>query len=85
MSSELHKFKDTSLNKKENFLNAEVIDFPLEKNESNLQNLDSKNLSFWKLHDKSYINEDGDQLKAVVGICFMLTVLALLGLYSNLL
>ena len=82
MSSELHKYIETSL-KKKNLLNAEVISFPQEKQADDLINFDTNKLGFWKLYDESYKNEDGDQLKAVIGICFMFSVLILLGLYSS--
>ena len=32
MSSEVHKYIETALEKKENLLNAELINFPKEKN-----------------------------------------------------
>ena len=76
MSSELHKYIETSIRKKEDILNAEVINFPSEKkiNES-LHN----DFSFQSLKDKSNI----DQLRTVVGICFMFVALILMGIYSN--
>ena len=40
---------------------------------------------YWKLYDKTNINEDGDQLKAVTGICLVLGVFSFIGLYSSLL
>tara|TARA_B100000963_G_scaffold125134_1_gene109132 strand:- start:282 stop:536 length:255 start_codon:yes stop_codon:yes gene_type:complete len=82
MSSELHKYIETSL-KKKNLLNAEVISFPQEKQTDDSMDFDTNKLGFWKLYDKSYKNEDGDQLKAVIGICFMFSVLILVGLYSS--
>ncbi len=84
MSSEVHKYIETALEKNKNLLNAEVINFPSENKMSEQDFLKSKNSSFWKLYDKSSLQEDGDQLKAVVGICFMFTTLILIGLYSNL-
>ena len=51
--------------------------FIVEKNQIKLD-------THWKLYDKSNAQETGDQLKAVIGICFMFSVLLLLGLYSNL-
>ncbi len=80
MSSELQKFIETSINKREKLLNAEVISFPNESKTENQIKLDTH----WKLYDKSNAQETGDQLKAVIGICFMFSVLLLLGLYSNL-
>ena len=80
MSSELQKFIETSINKREKLLNAEVISFPSETKTEN----QTKLVTHWKLYDKSNAQETGDQLKAVIGICFMFSVLLLLGLYSSL-
>ena len=82
MSSELHKYIETSL-KKKNLLNADVISFPQDKHLNKPTDFDNNKLGFWKLYDKSHKNEDGDQLRAVIGICFMFTVLILVGLYSS--
>ena len=71
MSSELQKYIETSINKREKLLNAEVINFPNENKTENQTKLDNH----WKLYDKSNAQENGDQLKAVIGICFMLSVL----------
>ena len=83
MSSEVHKHIEESLEKNKNLFNAELIDFP-----GNKKMKISKNLTFdmnktWKLYDKSNINEDGDQLKAVMGICLMISALTIMGLYSS--
>jgi len=80
MSSEVHKYIETAIKKKENLLNAEVINFPNDQKLSEFKNLNSNQTSFWKINDKS----NDDQLRAVVGICFMFGTLILLGLYSNL-
>ena len=77
MSSELYKHIETSIKRNENLLKAQVINFPKEKN-INLNNI--SDINEWKINDKS----NSDQLKAVRGICFMLGVLVLAGLYSNL-
>tara|TARA_Y100001935_G_C17236742_1_gene473434 strand:+ start:356 stop:622 length:267 start_codon:yes stop_codon:yes gene_type:complete len=87
MSSEVHKYIEASLEEKEKMLYAEVINFPAENAENKVEKFQDKNLKqlkFWKLYDKSYSNENGDQLRTVVGICFMFSVLFLLGLYSSL-
>ena len=84
MSSEVHKYIEASIEKKEKLLYADVIDFPNEKKNQELENKNLNHKGFWKLYDKAYSSEDRDQLKAVVGICFMFSVLFLLGLYSNL-
>ena len=77
MSSELHKYIETSIKKKENILNAEVINFPNDKKLNESQNND---FNFWSIKDKSNL----DQLRAIIGICFMFTALILMGIYSNL-
>ena len=82
MSLKIQKYIETSLDNKESLYNAEVINFPAEKKANNNKVL--KNNYTWKLYDKTNLEEDGDQLKAVIGICFMLSVLVLVGLYSNL-
>ena len=79
MSSEVHKYIEDRLEKNANLFNAEVINFP------NYVKVDSVKISkakidkFWKINDIS----NNDQLKAVVGICFMLGALIVMGLYSN--
>jgi len=84
MSSEIHKYIEKSLEREDNFLNAELIDFPNHKRAEILKNLSVKHQNTWKLYDKSNEGEDGDQLKAVIGICFIIGVLIITGLYSNL-
>ena len=80
MSSEVHKYIETAIKKRGNLLNAEVINFPNDQKLSEFKNLNSNQTSFWKINDKS----NDDQLRTVVGICFMFGTLILLGLYSNL-
>ena len=79
MSSEIHKYIETSIEKKQNLFRAEVISFPNEKKNNKFESLESNGRNFWEISDKS--NED--QLRAITGICFMFGVLILLGLYSN--
>jgi len=80
MSSEIHKYIETSLEKKQNLFNASVINFPSDKklNKNDTFNFNTGN--FWNIGDET----NKDQLKAVTGICFMLGVLTIIGLYSNL-
>ena len=80
MSSEIHKYIETSLEKKQNLFNSSVINFPSDKklNKNDIFNIDTGN--FWNIGDES----NKDQLKAVTGICFMLGTLTIIGLYSNL-
>ena len=80
MSSELHKYIESSIKKKESLYNAEVINFPNDKKinkDKNFQDLESE---LWSINNKS----NADQLRAVVGICFIFSALVLMGLYSNL-
>tara|TARA_B100000902_G_C26594174_1_gene567310 strand:+ start:268 stop:513 length:246 start_codon:yes stop_codon:yes gene_type:complete len=80
MSSELHKYIETSIEKKTSLLNAEVIDFPNDKKEDEIKNFIDNSNYYWKIDDKS----NDDQFKAVIGICFMFGTLLVIGLYSNL-
>ncbi len=80
MSSELHEYIETAIDKKENLLNAKIINFPNEKNFNDSVSLELNKHNHWNIKDESNI----DQLKAVTGICFMIGILTILGLYSNL-
>ena len=79
MSSEIHKYIETAIDRKKNLLNAEIIDFPSDYEKNNKKNLVLNSNTFWKITDKS----NNDQLKAVTGICFILAILTIAGLYSN--
>ena len=79
MSSEIHKYIETAIDSKKNLLNAEIIDFPNDYEKSNKRNLVLNSNTFWKITDKS----NNDQLKAITGICFVLAILTITGLYSN--
>ena len=79
MSSEIHKYIETAIDRKKNLLNAEIIDFPTDYEKNNKTNLVLNSKTFWKITDKS----NNDQLKAVTGICFVLAILTMAGLYSN--
>ena len=79
MSSEIHKYIETAIDSKKNLLNAEIIDFPTDYEKKNKTNLVLNSNTFWKITDKS----NNDQLKAVTGICFVLAILTIAGLYSN--
>tara|TARA_B100000902_G_C26653565_1_gene594959 strand:+ start:206 stop:451 length:246 start_codon:yes stop_codon:yes gene_type:complete len=80
MSSEVHKYIEDALDKNKNLFNAQVISFPNDKTINESEDIKTKNDMFWKISDKS----NDDQLKAVVGICFMFGTLLVVGLYSNL-
>tara|TARA_B100001027_G_scaffold143072_1_gene99674 strand:+ start:376 stop:609 length:234 start_codon:yes stop_codon:yes gene_type:complete len=74
MSSEVQKYIETALDKKKDLFEAEVINFPI--------NQKLNNFNSWQLYNKSDLKEDGDQLRAVTGICFTFLILTILGLYS---
>ena len=80
MSAEIHKYIENALDKQDVLFNAEVTNHLKEKNlyKSELKKLDNQNV--WKINDES----NYDQLKTVIGICFMLGSLTVMGLYSNL-
>ena len=80
MSSEIHKHIEEALDKKENLFNARVINFPNEVKINNSNNSKSKNNNFWRISDES----NSDQLKAVIGVCFMFGTLIVMALYSTL-
>ncbi len=80
MSSELHKYIETAIKKKDNLFSANVIDFPNDKKENNSKYFkELHQTNFWRISDKSNI----DQLRAVIGVCFMFITLIIMGLYSN--
>ena len=80
MSSEVHKYIETAIDKKQNLFNADVINFPNDKKIITNQNLKEYKSNYWKISDES----NYDQFKAVAGICFMFAALIIMGLYSNL-
>ena len=80
MSSEIHKHIEEALDKKENLFNARVINFPNEIKIDTSNDSKSKDNNFWRISDKS----NSDQLKAVIGICFMFGTLIMMALYSTL-
>ena len=75
MSSEVQKYIETALEKKKDLFEADIIDFP---NNKKINDLNS-----WQLYNKLDLKDDGDQLKAVTGICFTFLILIILGLYSS--
>ncbi len=80
MSSEVHKYVETAIKKRERILGAKILNFPNEENKLDFKDFENKSYDFWKISDKSNI----DQLKAVTGICFMIGILIIAGLYSSL-
>ena len=85
MSSEARQYIIEDASKKSEIFSAQLLNLPIKKKilKSNSNNLDK--CAYWKLYDKTNIHEDGDQLKAVMGICLVLGVFSFIGLYSSLL
>ena len=78
MSSELHKYIETAIEKKKSILNAEILDFPNEKKINDIKNLKINTYEFWRINDGT----NNDQLKTVTGICLVFGILVIMGLYS---
>ena len=78
MSSELHKYIENAIEKKASLINAEVLNFPVDKKKLKNSELDKKD--YWKINEQA----NNDQFKAVTGICFMLGFLLVIGLFANL-
>ena len=85
MSSEIRQYIMEDASKKNEIFSASLLKLPIKKKflTSKTNNLDK--CAYWKLYDKTNIHEDGDQLKAVTGICLVLGVFSFIGLYSSLL
>ena len=85
MSSEVRQFIIEDASKKSEIFSAQLLKLPIKKKilKSKTTNLDK--CTDWKLYDKTTSHEDGDQLKAVTGICLVLGVFSFIGLYSSLL
>ncbi len=80
MSLEVHKHIEERLIKNKDLFYAKVLNFPNNKKLDSLIKPKKINNNLWKINDKS----NNDQLKAVVGVCFVFGALILMGLYSNL-
>ena len=85
MSSEIRQYIIEDASKKSEIFSAQLLKLPIKKKilKSKTTNLDK--YAYWKLYDKTNIHEDGDQLKAVTGICLVLSIFSFIGLYSTLL
>ena len=85
MSSEVRQYIIEDASKKSEIFSAQLLKLPIKKKilKSKTTNLDK--CAYWKLYDKTNFHEDGDQLKAVTGICLVLGVFSFIGLYSSLL
>ena len=80
MSSEVHKYIEKAIEKNQNLFDAEVINFPKDKQIQNIKAFKADVNSFWKISDET----NDDQLKTVIGLCFMFGALFVIGLYSSL-
>ena len=80
MSSEVHKYIEEALENNQNLFDAKVINFPKDKKIDNTKNYKIKTENVWSISDKS----NDDQRKAVMGFCFVVGVLIVTGLFSNL-
>ena len=84
MNLKVQKYIENTEEKNQNLFDPEIINFPKNKKIDASKNLVVDNYKTWKLYDTSNAKEDGDQLKAVLVICFMFSALIIMGLYSNL-
>jgi hypothetical protein len=80
MNTEVHKYIEEALEKNQNLFDAEVINFPKEKKLQKIKAFKTDVNIFWKINDEA----NDDQLKAVIGLCFMFGALIVIGLCSNL-
>ena len=80
MSSEVHKYIEKALEKNQNLFDTELINFPKNKKPQKITAFKTDINSFWKISDET----NDDQLKAVIGLCFMFGALIVIGLYSSL-
>ena len=80
MSSELHKYIEDAIEKKEDLFNAEVLSFPKDKKIKLSKNFKLKKNSHWDIYDSS----NNDQQKAITGICLIFGFLLIMGLFANL-
>ena len=80
MSSEVHKYIEKALENNQNLFDTKVINFPKDKKIDNTKDYKIKIEDVWSISDKS----NDDQRKAIMGFCFVVGVLIVTGLYSNL-
>ena len=85
MSSEVRQYIIEEASNKSEIFSAQLLKLPIKKKILKSKTNDLDKCAFWKLYDKTNIHEDGDQLKAVTGICLVLGVFSFIGLYSSLL
>ena len=80
MSSELHKYIEDAVKKKASLFDAEVLEFPKDKEIKVSKNFELNRNNYWKIDDSS----NDDQLKAITGICLMFGFLLVMGILGNL-
>ena len=85
MSSEVRQYIIEDASKKSEIFSAQLLKLPIKKKLIKTKTTNLDKCAYWKLYDKTNIHEDGDQLKAVTGICLVLGVFSSIGLYSSLL
>ena len=85
MSSEIRQYIIEDASKKSEIFSAQLLKLPIKKKILKSKTTNQDKFTYWKLYDKTNIHEDGDQLKTVTGICLVLGVFSLIGLYSSLL
>ena len=85
MSSEVRQYIIEDAYKNSEVFSAQLLKPPVKKKKLESKNTHLNECTYWKLYDKTNIHEDGDQLKAVTGICLVLGVFSVIGLYSSLL
>ena len=85
MSSEVRQYIIGNASNKSEIFSAQLLKLPIKKKILKSKTTNQDKCEYWKLYDKTNIHEDGDQLKAVTGICLVLGVFSIIGLYSSLL
>ena len=80
MSLELHKYIEEAVEKKASLFDAEVLEFPKDKEIKVSKNFELNHNNYWKIDDSS----NDDQLKAITGICLMFGFLLVMGIFANL-
>ena len=85
MSSEVRQYIIEDASKESEIFSAQLLKLPIKKKIFKSKTTNQDKCAYWKLYDKTNIHEDGDQLKAVTGICLVLGVFSFIGLYSSLL
>ena len=83
MSSEVRQYIIEDASKKSEIFSAQLLKLPIKKKILKSKTTNQDKCAYWKLYDKTNIHEDGDQLKAVTGICLIVSVFSLIGLYSS--